>query len=377
MEIQSKIIELPVDSLKPDPNQPRKTFPKEVIENIALTMKTQGTINPIEVDENNIIITGEIRWRGAKEAGVKTVPVKRILNITAEERFERQVIENLHHKLLESKERENAIYALYKSGRYGPPTRANKGTISRLAKAIGYAQNTVSTIIEAKETRERLSVPDNVSTTMIGETAGLDDQTRLRVLEKVQRGEIKQRPSETQVREAVRVVKKAPEPVKKKFLEGEMPLEKATEITEVAKEAPEPLKEAVAKEEVEPETAKKAIELYEELEEEGVEIERSRVSLHVEELKKETRVAKAQERLRRETYKELLTGKKEAVDTIFLERGRQFVREVKDVAWKVKGWGIPHMKLVGAKNWKEAQKYFKQIHEHMEFLLRTSPVEED
>lgn len=377
MEVEKIITEVPVNSLKPDPKQPRKTFPEDVVENIAMTIKAQGTINPIEVDENNVIITGEIRWRGAKKAGSKTVPVKRILKITTEERLERQVIENLHHKLLEPNERENAIYALYRSKRYGPPSRANKGTITRLAEAIGYAQTTVSRIIEAKEARERLSVPDNVSTTMLGETASLDDYTRKRVLKKVQRGEIKQAGSQTQVREAVQIVKKAPKPIKEKFLKGEIPQEKAKKIVEVYEKAPEPLKRAIAKEEVESERAEKAVKLYEELKEEGVEIEPSRISLHVEELKKESRVAKAEKKIQKETAREVLTGKKEAFDTMMLDRGRTFVREVKDVAWKVKGWGVPTMMRVGAKSWKDAHPYFKQIRDHMGFLLRAEPTGKD
>jgi len=157
MEVENLIVEFPINSIKPDPNQPRKTFPEEDIENIAQTIRAQGTINPIEIDEENVIVTGEIRWRGAKKAGIKTIPIKRISNITPEERLERQVIENLHHKLLESSEKEDSIYALYKSGRYGPPSKTNEGTISRLAKTIGYAQPTVSKLIEAKEARERLS----------------------------------------------------------------------------------------------------------------------------------------------------------------------------------------------------------------------------
>lgn len=52
MKVENIIVEVQTDSLKPDPNQPRKTFPKETIENIAMTLMTQGTINPIEVDES-------------------------------------------------------------------------------------------------------------------------------------------------------------------------------------------------------------------------------------------------------------------------------------------------------------------------------------
>ena len=84
---------------------------------------------------------------------------------------------------------------------------------------------------------------------------------------------------------------------------------------------------------------------------------------------------KAQEKLRTETHKDIITGEKESLDTVFRERGKMFVSEVKDVTWKVKGWGLPHMKVVGAENWKEAQKYFRQIHDHIEMLLKASPFE--
>jgi ParB/RepB/Spo0J family partition protein len=368
-------VEVPVDSLKPDPNQPRKTFPAEVIENIALTIKRQGTINPIEVDDENVIITGEVRWRGAKKAGLKTIPIKRISKITPQERFERQMVENLHHSVLEPKEREEAIYSLYKSGRYGSPIRSDRGTISRLANALGYTSGTISIIIEAKEARQRLSVPDDVPTTMIGETAGLDDRTRVELLKKIQKGEIKQTNSQTQLREAVKIVKRAPEPIKKKFLEGEIRQEEAQRIVDVYEKAPEPLRKAIARGEVEPEKAERAVKLYEKLAKDGVDIEATRVSIHVEELKKETRADKAQAKILEETAKEVLTGRKEAFDTMMMERGHAFVREVRDVAWKVKGWGIPTMMRVGVKSWKEAQVYFKQIREQMDFLLRAEPTD--
>jgi len=368
MEVENVIVEVPVDSLKPDTKQPRKTFPTEEIESMAQTIKAQGTINAIEVDENNVIITGEIRWRGAKKAGVRTVPIRRIRHMTPTERLERQLIENLHHYELTSVERENAIYKLWKTGQYK--------SLRELANVLGYTHTTINAIIEAREFRDRVGrLPSTTPTSLISETQGLDDQTRVKILEKTTHGEIRRPAPQTEIRRAVKVVKEAPEPVKKKFLEGELPLEKAAEITEIAKEAPEPLKKAIVKDEVEPERAKKAIELYQKLKDKGVELEPSRISLHVEELRKEARVSKAQERLRTETYKELLTGKKEAVDTLFVERSRMFLNDVKDVAWKVKGWGVPQMMQFGAKTWEEAQKYFKQIHDHTEFLLRASPTD--
>lgn len=379
MKISEKVEFLPPKSLKPDRNQPRKTLEQETIDSMAQTILSQGVIAPIEIDESNVIVTGEIRWRASQKANVPTIPVRRIYDLKPDERLERQLVENLHRKDIPYAERDEAIYRLFMTGRYGKPHSGNgiknEGVVNKLAEAIGLSQNRVSNILEAQEFRKRtLSVTDKVPTTVIVETRGLPDETRLKLIE-VTKEKVKEKPSQVAIRKAVRIAKEAPEPIKSSFLKGELSLEKADEITEVARRAPEPLKKAIAKREIEPERARKAVKLYEELTEKGVEIEPSRVSLHVEELKKEARMDKAQERLRSETYKDIITGEKESVDTIFRERGRMFVSEVKDVTWKVKGWGLPHMKVVGAENWKEAQKYFKQIHDHIEMLLKASPYE--
>lgn len=365
MEVENVIAEVPVNSLEPDQKQPRKTFPKEEIENIAKTIKAQGTINAIEVDENNTIITGEIRWRGAKKAGAKTVPIRRIKNITPEERLERQLIENLHHTPLSSVERENAIYRLWKTKRYK--------TYRELAEILGYSESSIKQYIDAKEFRDKKTVAATVSTRVIDSTKGLAEKEREEVLRKVEKGEV--RPE--QVREVVRTVKKAPSSVKEKFFQSRITPEETKRIVEVHEKAPRPLKEAIEREEVAPERAEKAVKLYEELERSGSELDENRISQHVEQLKKETRMEKAQAKIKEETSRQVLTGKKEAFDTMMLERGHAFVREVKDVAWKVKGWGVPTMMRVGAKSWKEAHPHFKQIRDHIDFLLRAEPTGKD
>jgi ParB/RepB/Spo0J family partition protein len=379
LKISEKVEFLPATSLKPDRNQPRKTFDQEVIDSMAQTILTQGVIAPIEIDENSVVVTGEIRWRASQKAKVPTIPVRRIYDLKPDERLERQLVENLHRKDIPYAERDEAIYKLFMTGRYGKPHsgqgKDNEGVITKLANAIGLSRERTSNIIEAVEFRKRTSfVTNEVPTTVIAETRGLPDEERVKLLE-LTKEEVKEKPSQVAIRKAVRVAKEAPEAIKSSFLKGEISLEKADEITEVARKAPESLKKAIAKREIEPEKARQAVKLYEELKEKGVELEPSRVSRHVEEMKKEARMDKAQERLRTETHKDLITGEKEGLDAVFRERGKMFVSEVKDVAWKVKGWGLPHMKVVGAENWKEAQKYFKQIHDHMEMLLKASPYE--
>lgn len=313
MRVSDKVEFLPTDSLKPDRNQPRKDFDVETIESLAQTILTQGVIAPIEIDENNIIITGELRWRASKKAKVPTIPCRRIYDLSKDERLERQLVENMHRKDLSYEERDQKIYELYMSGRYGEPHKgqgkADEGAMTKLAHALGLSAQTVSNIIEAIEFRARtFSVPEKVTTTIIAETRGLPDETRVKLLEKVAEREVKQRPSQTEIRQAVKVMQEAPEPVKKKFLEGELSLEKAVEITEVAKEAPEPIRQAVTEEKITTEQARETTEFYRKLRERGTEIPEERIENQVEELSKERRFLERRKKSAIGKMRKILTG---------------------------------------------------------------------
>lgn len=89
---------VPTDSIRPDPNQPRKLKSPDQIKGLAQNFKQKGVgiINPIEVDDQGIIVTGEMRWLAAKEAGFAQVPVRRFTPETPDLRFLRQMSENVH-----------------------------------------------------------------------------------------------------------------------------------------------------------------------------------------------------------------------------------------------------------------------------------------
>ena len=52
--------------IKPDTDQPRKTFDQAGLQQLADNMKLEGLIHPIELDKDNFIIVGERRWRAAQ-----------------------------------------------------------------------------------------------------------------------------------------------------------------------------------------------------------------------------------------------------------------------------------------------------------------------
>lgn len=72
------ITEVKLTDVMPNPNQPRKNFDEEKLQTLSDSIKEHGLIQPIIVtrkDENYIIVAGERRWRAAKKAGIKKIPV--------------------------------------------------------------------------------------------------------------------------------------------------------------------------------------------------------------------------------------------------------------------------------------------------------------
>lgn len=89
-------IEVEINKIKPDPNQPRKYIDDDFLKGMAKGMITVGVINPIELDKDLMIVTGELRWRAAKIAGLKTIPAK-IIEIDKDKRFLHQMHSNIQN----------------------------------------------------------------------------------------------------------------------------------------------------------------------------------------------------------------------------------------------------------------------------------------
>ncbi|MBR2191207.1 MAG: ParB/RepB/Spo0J family partition protein [Eubacterium sp.] len=88
---------LPVSSIEPNKNQPRKNFDKAELEELTDSIKRYGVIQPLVVQKKNDyyeIIAGERRWRAAKLAKLKEVPVV-IKEYEPQEASEIALIENL------------------------------------------------------------------------------------------------------------------------------------------------------------------------------------------------------------------------------------------------------------------------------------------
>ena len=118
-------------SIIPNASQPRKTFDKETLEELAESIKTYGVIQPLLVKKSGSgyeIIAGERRWRAAQLAGIKEVPVL-VRDYDDKLQAEVSIIENLQRENLNPIEEAKAYEKLMQD--YGLSQEEVAGRVSK------------------------------------------------------------------------------------------------------------------------------------------------------------------------------------------------------------------------------------------------------
>lgn len=114
-ENDTGVLEIDINKIKPNPNQPRKNFDQDALNELAASIKVHGIVQPIvlnqQPDGQYLIIAGERRWRAANICGLKTVPAV-IKNYTDKQIKEISIIENLQREDLNPIEAAKAIKEL-------------------------------------------------------------------------------------------------------------------------------------------------------------------------------------------------------------------------------------------------------------------------
>lgn len=147
------LISMPIDQIRPDPNQPRKIFSDKHLQGLMQSLETEGMINPIEIDKDGMIITGEQRWRAAKRLGWTKVPIN--LNespLNEYQRLRRQLAENIHqngelsmnpYDVAKGYERLLLLKVGKDSGDPPPTSKEKYGHIRGIANEVGVSRETV------------------------------------------------------------------------------------------------------------------------------------------------------------------------------------------------------------------------------------------
>jgi ParB family chromosome partitioning protein len=108
---------LPIEFLRPNPRNPRRTFPEAELAELAASVRERGVIQPIlaralrGAGEAYEIIAGERRWRAAQRAGLHDVPVV-VIEATDEQSLEYAIIENVQRADLNAIEEAQGYEAL-------------------------------------------------------------------------------------------------------------------------------------------------------------------------------------------------------------------------------------------------------------------------
>lgn len=124
-----------INEVEPNKNQPRRTFDEDALLELAESIKQHGVIQPLIVkkrDKYYEIIAGERRWRAAKMAGLKEIPIV-IKDLSDQEIMEVALIENIQREDLNPIEEAQAYQRLIKEYNYKQDELADRVSKSRVA----------------------------------------------------------------------------------------------------------------------------------------------------------------------------------------------------------------------------------------------------
>ncbi len=148
-ETSEKIIEMKINDIEPNINQPRKNFDDDKIEDLASSISEHGVLQPIIITKKDgyyQIIAGERRWRAAKKVGLKTIPA--IVREYDEKKIrEVALIENIQRQDLNAIETARAIKELMEE---------HQMTQEELAKTLGKSRSSIANTLRILNLDERV-----------------------------------------------------------------------------------------------------------------------------------------------------------------------------------------------------------------------------
>ncbi len=138
---QTTYRDLPVDTVKPNPEQPRSRFDDDALAELANSIKEWGVLQPVVVQESDqgsyVLIAGERRWRAAQLAGLTTVPAV-VRGVESDSTLVEALVENVQREDLTPLEEAHAYRQILENT--GMKQEA-------LAKRVGKSRSTVSNSI--------------------------------------------------------------------------------------------------------------------------------------------------------------------------------------------------------------------------------------
>ena len=149
-DTSDSVVELKINDISPNTDQPRKKFDDEALNELAASIKENGVIQPIIVtrkEKGYVIVAGERRWRAARIAGLKVIPAI-IRELSNQQIMEQALIENLQREDLNPLEEAYAMDNLLKT---------HKMSQEALAKKLGKPRATIANTVRLINIDESLT----------------------------------------------------------------------------------------------------------------------------------------------------------------------------------------------------------------------------
>ena len=134
-----------ISEIVANPNQPRKNFKKNELDELANSIRSQGVLQPIVVRKSQEsgyeIVAGERRWRAAQIAGIHEIPAL-IKEMSNDQVQEAALIENIQRENLNAVEEAQAYKKILKN---------KESDYSSLSKSTGKSKSHISNMIRLLE----------------------------------------------------------------------------------------------------------------------------------------------------------------------------------------------------------------------------------
>ena len=202
--------EIPTTHIRPNPNQPRKSFDEETLASLAASVASMGIIQPILVREDDDgqyeIIAGERRWRAARRVGLDFIPAI-VQTADAKVSIEQALVENLHREDLNPVEEASAYQSLIEEFAFTHETLAarigkSRATVTNALRLLQLPAAAQRLLIERRITsghaRALLSTPDRLAQERLARRAA-DEGLSVRALEEIVKQESAEDTTETPV----------------------------------------------------------------------------------------------------------------------------------------------------------------------------------
>lgn len=189
-----RLAELPIDSLSPNPHQPRVHFDEETLAELAASIREIGVLQPVLARAlgggKYQLVAGERRWRAARRAGLTTIPA--IVRTTDDlSSVEQALVENLHRQDLTPLEEAAAFQQLIEdfgltheqvSSRVGKSRSAVTNTLRLMSLPPSIQHLLADGRLSAGHARALLGSPDRAFQEFLAKRA-VDDGLSVRAVE--------------------------------------------------------------------------------------------------------------------------------------------------------------------------------------------------